>query len=232
MKKFIFLAVCLLVVCVYFSCSNKRSEKPKVLVFSLTKGFHHESIPDGIAAVQKLGKENNFDVDTTTNADMFTDSTLKNYSAVIFLSTTGDVLNYRQETAFERYIQAGGGFVGVHSATDTEYDWGWYGRLVGGYFNGHPKPQKAKFIIKDKDFIATKFFTDTVWERTDELYNFKKLNPDLHVLITIDESSYEGGTNGAFHPMAWYHDFDGGRAFYTELGHTKESYTEPNYLKH
>src|SRR5690348_373077 len=124
--------------CFYFSCSNKRSEKPRVLVFSLTKVFHHASIPNGIAAIQKLGQENGFDVDTTTNPDMFNDSTLKNYSAVIFLSTTGDVLNYRQEAAFERYIQAGGGFVGVHSATDTEYDWGWYGRLVGGYFYDHP----------------------------------------------------------------------------------------------
>jgi glucose/arabinose dehydrogenase/type 1 glutamine amidotransferase/cytochrome c551/c552 len=220
------------VACLYFSCSNKRNEKPKVLVFSLTKGFHHESIPDGIAAIQKLGQENGFDVDTTTNPEMFNDSTLKNYSAVIFLNTTGNVLDYRQEAAFERYIQAGGGFVGVHSATDTEYDWGWYGRLVGGYFNGHPEPQQAKFIIKDKDHPSTKFFTDTIWQRTDELYNFKKLNPDVHVLITIDESSYKGGTNGAFHPMAWYHDYDGGRAFYTEMGHTKESYTEPNYLKH
>ena len=228
----IHLSIVFALACLYFSCSNKRDEKPRVLVFSLTKGFHHESIPDGIAAIQKLGQENGFDVDTTTNPEMFNDSTLKKYSAVIFLSTTGNVLDYKQEAAFERYIQAGGGFVGVHAATDTEYDWGWYGRLVGGYFNGHPVPQQAKFIIKDKDHPSTKFFTDTIWQRTDELYNFKKLNPDIHVLITIDESSYKGGTNGAFHPMAWYHDYDGGRAFYTEMGHTKESYTEPNYLKH
>ncbi len=220
------------VACFYFSCSHKRSEKPRVLVFSLTKGFHHESIPNGIAAIQKLGQENGFDVDTTTNPEMFTDSTLKKYSAVIFLNTTGDVLDYRQEAAFERYVQSGGGFVGVHSATDTEYDWGWYGRLVGSYFSGHPQIQQAKFIIKDKSQPSTKFFTDTIWQRTDEFYNFKKLNPDVHVLVTIDESSYQGGTNGAFHPMAWYHDYDGGRAFYTEMGHTKESYTEPNYLKH
>lgn len=218
--------------CCYFSCSHKRSEKPRVLVFTLTKGFHHESIPEGIAAIQKLGSENNFDVDTTTDPQMFNDSTLKKYSAVIFLNTTGDVLDYRQEAAFERYIQAGGGFVGVHSATDTEYDWGWYGRLVGAYFNGHPVPQQAKFIIRDRSHPSTKFFTDTVWQRTDELYNFKKINPDLHVLVTIDENSYKGGTNGAVHPMAWYHEYDGGRAFYTEMGHTKESYTEPNYLKH
>jgi len=195
-------------------------------------GFHHASIPVGIDAIIKLGQENGFDVDTTTNSDKFNDDTLKQYSAVIFLSTTGHVLDYRQRAAFERYIQAGGGFVGVHAATDTEYDWGWYGRLVGAYFNGHPKPQEAKFIIKDRNFPATKFFKDTVWTRTDELYNFKKINPDIHVLVTIDEKSYEGGTNGAFHPMSWYHDYDGGRSFYTEMGHTDESYSEPLYLKH
>ncbi len=231
MKRICFLLLAVFT-CFIFSCSNKRNGKPLVLVFTKTTGFRHSSIPNGIAAIQKLGQENNFDVDTTENADIFNDDSLKKYSAVIFLNTTGDVLNYRQEAAFERYIQAGGGFVGVHSATDTEYDWGWYGRLVGGYFNGHPKIQQAKFIIKDKNQPSTDFFTDTSWQRTDELYNFKKLNPDVHVLITIDEKSYTGGTNGDYHPMAWYHDYDGGRAFYTELGHTEESYTEENYLKH
>lgn len=232
MRKAIPLFVLAIIVIFYASCSSKRSGKPRVLVFSKTSGFRHSSIPAGKAAIMKLGAENGFDVDTTEDAEMFNEDSLKNYAAVIFLNTTEDVLNYKEEAAFERYIQAGGGYVGVHAATDTEYDWGWYGRLVGAYFNGHPEQQKAKFIIKDKDFIATKFFTDTVWERFDELYNFKKISPDIHVLITIDESSYKGGTNGPFHPMAWYHEFDGGRAFYTELGHTDESYAEPNYLKH
>lgn len=217
---------------IYFSCSETRTGKPKVLVFSKTAGFKHASIPNGIAAIQKLGSKNGFEVDTTKNAAYFNEDSLKQYAAVIFLNTTGDVLNAREEAAFERYIQAGGGFAGIHAATDTEYDWKWYGRLVGAYFNGHPKTQQAKFIIKDRDFAATSFFKDTVWLRTDELYNFKDINPDVHVLITIDETSYEGGTNGAFHPMSWYHEYDGGRAFYTELGHTEESYTEENYLKH
>ena len=124
---------------IFSSCSHKRPGKPKILVFSKTAGFHHESIADGIAAIQKLGRQNNFDVDTTTDADLFNDDSLKQYSAVVFLSTTGDVLdNYRQEAAFERYIQAGGGYVGIHAATDCEYDWGWYGRLVGAYFFDHP----------------------------------------------------------------------------------------------
>ncbi len=239
MKKFFALAIPVLITCLYFSCSNKRSEKPKVLVFSLTRGFHHESIPDGIAAIQKLGQENNFDVDTTTNPEMFNDSALKNYSAVIFLSTTGDVLNYRQEAAFERYIQAGGGFVGVHAAADTEYDWGWYGRLVGGYFYDHPgihdsfpNVQPGVFDVVDQSFIATKHLPKQ-WKRTDEFYSYKKLDTaNLHVLITIDENSYHGGKRMGNHPMAWYHEYDGGRAFYTNLGHTKESYTEPDYVKH
>jgi len=231
MKKILWLSL-LAIICIIASCSKKRSGKPRVLVFSKTAGFRHASIPNGIAAIKKLGAENGFDVDTTENAGWFNEDSLKKYSAVIFLNTTGDALNNRQEIAFERYIQSGGGFVGIHAATDTEYDWGWYGRLVGAYFVSHPKPQKAKFIIKDKNFAATSFFKDSIWERTDELYNYKKLNPDVKVLITIDESSYEGGTNGAYHPMAWYHDYDGGRAFYTEMGHTEESYTEENYLKH
>jgi cytochrome c len=239
MKKIFALAIIALSLCLYFSCNNKRSEKPKVLIFSLTKGFHHESIPDGIAAIQKLGQENNFDVDTTTNPEMFTDSVLKQYSAVIFLCTTGDVLDYRQEAAFERYIQAGGGFVGVHSATDTEYDWGWYGRLVGAYFYDHPgihdtfpNVQPAVLTVVDQNFIATKHLPKE-WKRTDEYYSYKKMDStDVHVLITIDENTYHGSRHIGYHPMAWYHDYDGGRAFYTELGHTKESYTEPDYVKH
>lgn len=231
MKQYILLALTA-ITCLAISCSKKRSGKPRVLVFTKTAGFVHASIPKGVTAIQKLGSENGFDVDTTSNAAYFNEDSLEKYSTVIFLNTTGDVLDHRQEIAFERYIQAGGGFAGIHSATDTEYDWGWYGRMVGGYFESHPKPQTAKFIIKDKSIAATGFFTDTVWQHTDELYNFKKLNPDVKVILTIDESTYEGGTNGAFHPMSWYHEYDGGRAFYTALGHTDEAYSDPTYLKH
>ena len=223
------LACCLL----FVSCDNKRAGKPKVLVFSKTMGFKHASIPSGIAAIQKLGNENNFEVDTTKNAALFEEDILKEYSAVIFLSTTANVLDHKQEAAFERYIQAGGGFVGVHAATDTEYDWNWYGKLVGAYFQSHPRgTPEADFIIKDKNFVATNFFTDSIWHRTDEMYNFKKMNPDVNVVLTIDESTYEGGENGDYHPMSWYHEYDGGRAFYTALGHTDESFSEENYLKH
>lgn len=217
---------------------GKRASKPRVLVFSKTKGWHHSSIPNGVAAVRKLGIENNFDVDTTTDASKFDEENLKKYATVVFMSTTGDVLDPRQEVAFERYIQAGGGYVGVHSAADTEYDWGWYGRLVGGYFYDHPgihdtarNVQQGMLNVVDQTNISTKHLPKQ-WQRTDEFYSFKKLATDTKVLITLDESTYNGGKKMGNHPMTWYHEFDGGRAFYTALGHTEESYTDPAYLKH
>ena len=139
-------------------------------------------------------------------------------------------INY-QENAFERYIQAGGGFVGIHAATDAEYQWGWYTRLVGAHFLSHPEQQEAVLNVVDKNHISTKHLPDP-WKRKDEWYNFKQLNKDVNVLIKIDEKSYKGGANGDNHPMAWYHEYDGGRAFYTALGHVDESYQEENFLKH
>jgi type 1 glutamine amidotransferase len=205
--------------------------KPKVLIFSKTNGYHHASIAAGIVAIQKLGAENGFDVDTTTDSTRFRKKILKKYAALIFLSPTGKVFGPEEETALQGYIHHGGGFVGIHAATDCEYNWQWYGDLVGGYFKSHPKQQQAKIIVVDKNNPATKDLPDT-WERWDEWYNFKYLNPDIKVLLKIDETSYTGGANGDNHPMAWYHDFEGGRAFYTELGHTDESYSDPKYLGH
>jgi type 1 glutamine amidotransferase len=217
-----------------FLINSTNAMRPnKVLLFSKTKGFKHKSIPVGIKAIQKLGNENGFIVDTTTNAELFTERNLKQYKAVIFLSPTGDVLNDTQQMAFEKYIQAGGGFVGIHSATDCEFDWAWYGNLVGAYFSSHPKQQMAVLKVTDANHIATKLLP-TSWQRFDEWYNYKWMAPDLKVLLTIDETSYDAGKDkmGANHPMAWYHNYDGGRAFYTALGHTDESYVEPLFLQH
>jgi glucose/arabinose dehydrogenase/cytochrome c551/c552 len=241
MKRFSFLVQCLIPLIVLFfaigSCSQ-RSGPPKVLVFSKTAGFYHNSIPSGRTAIQKLGAENGFEVDTTTNANMFTEDTLKQYSAVIFLSTTGDVLNHYQEADFRRYIEAGGGYAGIHAAADTEYHWGWYGRLVGGYFVDHPgindphhNVQEGTLHVQDGSHSTTEFLPKQ-WTRTDEWYSYNNLNEQVNVLMTLDEDSYKGGTDMGTHPIAWYHEFDGGRAFYTGLGHTKESFTEKQYLKH
>lgn len=229
MKRLILLS---LVVLTLIGCSKKRNGNPTLLVFTKTAGFVHASIPDGVKAIKKLGEENNFNIEVSDDASNFNDDYLGQFSAVVFLNTTGDVLNSREENAFERYIQAGGGYVGIHAAADTEYDWNWYGRLAGAYFLSHPHIQEADFHIKDKTHGSTNFFTEDVWTRTDELYNYKKIYDGINVLITIDETTYEGGENGENHPMSWYHAYDGGRSFYTGLGHTKESFSEPQFLQH
>jgi cytochrome c len=204
------------------------TDKPRILVFSKTKGFRHESIKAGKDAIQKLGSENGFEVDTTENSAYFNEDSLKNYRAVVFLSTTGDVLDFQQQNAFKRFIQAGGGYVGIHAAADTEYDWWWYGKMVGAYFKSHPQQQKAKLIKVKTDKLDQK--TPEPWDRFDEWYNYKNISDKINVLYKLDESSYQGGENGTDHPIVWYHEFDGGRVFYTGMGHTNESFQEKEFV--
>jgi cytochrome c len=211
-----------------FAISCKQ-EKSRILVFSKTAGYRHASIPDGKKALMELGKKNGIEVDTTEDASKFNEDNLKQYNAIVFLSTTLDVLDPVQQADFKRFIEAGGGFVGIHAAADTEYEWPWYGKLVGAYFKSHPKTQEAKFI-KNQDFGKTNL--PDVWLRTDELYNYKNIDSSVNVILKLDESSYEGGENGKNHPIAWYHEYEGGRAFYTGLGHTNESYTDSLFLSH
>ncbi len=232
-KVFYFLVLSIGILFMGCSDTEQRTGKPKILVFSKTMGFKHSSIPAGMAAIQKLGDAHGFEVDTTKAAETFNDESLQPYSAVVFLSTTGNVLDHVQEAAFERYIQAGGGYVGIHAAADTEYDWGWYSKLAGAQFLSHPAgTPEADFHIVDTKFEATAHFTDSIWRRKDEIYNYKKINPEVNVVMTVDESTYEGGKNGEDHPFAWYHEYDGGRAFYTGAGHTDETYSEELFLKH
>jgi cytochrome c len=204
----------------------------KVLVFSKTAAFRHDSIPDGIAALRTLGTKNNFAVDTTEDAAAISDANLVQYKAVVFLSTTGDILDASQQSAFEGYIRGGGGFVGIHSTSDTEYSWPWYGALVGAYFAGHPSIQSATIKVADQIHPSTESLPKR-WVRTDEWYDFQS-NPRgrVHVLATLDEQTYSGGMMGFDHPIAWCHEYDGGRAWYTGGGHTKESYSEPLFLTH
>lgn len=214
------------------SCSTStRKGNPKILIFSKTEGYHHKCIARGVQSITTLCKSNDIDVYSTETSDSFTEEELAQYAAVLFFNTTGDVLDHKHEAAFERYIQAGGGYVGIHAASDTEYKWAWYGELAGAYFVSHPKIQEAKFVVEDTVFQATNFLPSD-WIRSDEIYNLNIVNEDVNVVLSVDETSYEGGTNGNEHPMAWYHEYDGGRAFYTALGHTEESYSEDLFMRH
>lgn len=203
-----------------------------VLVFSKTAGFRHDSIDEGVAEIQALGAANDFSVVHTEDAAFFNAANLAPFEAVVFLLTTGDVLNTAQETAFQNYIRAGGGYVGVHSAADTEHGWAWYGDLVGAYFVNHPAIQQATIKVADHVHASTAHLPDR-WVRTDEWYNYT-VNPrgNVHVLATLDETTYSGGGMGFDHPISWYKYFEGGRSWYTGLGHTAASYAEPLFRNH
>ncbi len=205
-----------------------------VLVFSRTTGFRHDSIDEGIAAIQALGAANDFTVTATEDPTAMNDGNLAQFEVLVFLSTTGDILNTTQQGAVERYINDGGGWVGIHSAADTEYSWPFYGGLVGAYFQSHPAIQTATIKVADQVHPASEHLPDR-WVRTDEWYNFQA-NPrrNVHVLMTLDETTYSPGTGamGFDHPISWVQEYQGGRSFYTALGHTAASYSEPLYRQH
>ncbi|WP_405621382.1 ThuA domain-containing protein [Streptomyces sp. NBC_01511] len=201
----------------------------KVLVFSKTAGFRHDSIPVGTQTIRDLGAANNFTVTATEDSNAFTTANLANFKAVVFLSTTGDVLNASQQTALQGYVDGGGGYFGIHAAADTEYDWPQYQQLVGAWFKSHPAIQQATVKNEDRSHAATSHLGQT-WSRTDEWYNYRtNPRPQVRVLQSLDESSYSGGEMSGDHPITWCHPQGNGRSFYTGLGHTQESYADPAF---
>ncbi|WP_223583213.1 ThuA domain-containing protein [Sphingobacterium sp. GVS05A] len=215
----------------FFAMTMTAIAQKRVLIFSKTQGFRHSSIEKGAQVLKQLLDKEKIASDHSEDAGLFTDQGLKKYDAIIFLSTTGNILDEPQQDAFVRYIQSGKGFVGIHAATDTEFDWPWYNGLVGAYFASHPAVQNAKIDVVDRKNIATKHL-DPVWWHKDEWYNFKDVKEGLHVLMNLDEKSYNGGKMGDHHPISWSQNYDGGKVFYTGLGHTEESYDEPAFQKH
>ena len=213
------------------------AESPRVLVFSRTTGYRHASIEPGIEAIRAIGREDGFAVEATEDPAVFAPGGLDGYDAIVFLSTTEDVLDEGQQEVFAAYIRGGGAFVGVHAASDTEYDWPWYGRLVGAYFAGHPNDPNVRegiLHVADADHPSTATLPDP-WVREDEWYDFGELEPGLHVLLEVDETSYKRTDENpvaSLRPIAWFHEFDGGRSWYTGLGHTSESFAEPAFLEH
>jgi uncharacterized protein len=199
----------------------------QILVFHKTAEFRHDSIEPAIQTLQELADGLQLEVTATEDAAVFTPESLESFDVVVFLNTTGDVLDESQQTAMEQFIQAGRGFVGIHSAADTEYEWEWYGGLTGAFFDSHPEPQEAIVDIVEPEHPAVADLPEQ-FERYDEWYNFQSL-PDTNVTIlaTVDESTYEGGNMGEPHPIVWAREYDGGRAVYIGFGHTSETFSEP-----
>ncbi len=203
-----------------------------VMIFSNTEESLQNLIEAGVETIKALGFEHDFGVFATENADYLHSDSLQHFRTVVFFNTIPDVLTAEQQKGLMAYIQSGGGWVGVHSAADTEYNWNWYGGLVGAYFSSHSEVQPADIIVTDRFHPSTKGLP-MLWNHTDEWQNYTiNPRPNVHVLAVVKESSYEGGTMGDDHPIAWAHHYDGGRAWYTGLGNTVESYEDPYMRSH
>jgi len=210
---------------------GQENDASSLLIFTKTEGYRHQSIPAGTKEIEQIAAQHNIKTVHTENAAYFHPDTLARFDAVVFLNTTGNTFNEQQEKALKQFMQAGGGFMGIHAATDIEFNCPWFGKMVGAYFDSHPQIQKANITVTNKDHPSTSFLPDR-WIRTDEWYNYKSISKEITVLMNLEESSYEGGTNGEQHPIAWYHEFQGGKVIYTGGGHTKESYSDSLFRRH
>jgi type 1 glutamine amidotransferase len=221
------------------SCASTGPDDPaaRILLFTRTEGFRHDSIEPAVAALLRLAASAGAAADATEDPDALDADKLERYAVVVFLMTTGDVLDPPQENALMDFVRRGGGYVGVHSATDTEYDWPWYGQLVGAYFAGHPSNpgvREGVLRVTAPEHPAARGLP-TPWVRSDEWYEFRSVQPGLTPLLEIDETSYKRASENPSplpRPVAWFREFEGGRSFYTALGHTRESWDDPLFLAH
>src|SRR5688572_11319776 len=224
-----------------FSASVVAQKQFKALLVTTTKGWHHESLHAGVLAIQQLGVRNFFDVTLWENPNGFNDKYLEQFQVVIFLNTTGDIFDTAQQKVMERFIKSGKGFVGIHSASDTEYDWEWYTKMVGRMFQIHPAVQTAKLKVLDPKFPGLQDFADgKLW--TDEWYDFTpEKTTGLNYILAVDETTYNAKVSwgakksegmGQMHPISWYHNYDGGRSFYTALGHIPVVFSDQAFLNH
>lgn len=219
------------------SCTKSQQEEDSpntnlnVLIFSKTTAFRHESIESGGAALKSYFEAKGLAAIQSEDSSFFSNNQLFPFDVVIFFNTTGNILDSVQQESLVQHVKSGKGFVGIHSASDTEYDWPWYAGLVGAQFANHPDIQQAAVVKADTSHLSTKQLPAR-WIRTDEWYNFKQIPVNVNILLTADETTYQGGEHSANHPLSWYHSYDGGRSFYTAMGHTVESYQDTMFLEH
>ena len=217
----------------------------KILVYTKNgKGYVHDNIPYAVKCIQKLGVENGFKVDVSDTPTVFTENNLKQYTLLLFPSTNNDVFDTdEQRLVFRRYIQSGGGFVGLHSVTGTERNWKWFKMMVGGSFVWHAKNQKFNVKVIEPTHPTVQGLPK-VWEKKDECYFAKELYPGTKVVMAHDITSLDWNTADStkirqfsapfseLYPAVWHHQFDGGNIWITALGHDKENYEDPTYIRH
>ncbi|NVN19048.1 ThuA domain-containing protein [Muricauda sp. HICW] len=221
----------LFLLAIIFPLMTWGQKADRILIFTKTRGYAHASIPAGVEAMQEIAAKRNIQVDTTSNVEWFTSEKLKPYAALVFISTNGSVLNEEQREAFKEYIHSGGGFMGVHGASAGARTWPWYQEMVGGAFSSHPEPKEGVLLRGNLLHPINRDFPEhMVWK--DEWYNFSQVEEGLTILLWADEASYIGGEYGKNHPIAWIRDFEGGRSFYTALGHFSYHFTDAIFRKH
>ena len=246
MIKKLFILIAFITSCVVVSAQKVNWKNVKVLVYTKNgKGYVHDNIPFAAAAIQNFGKQYGFKVDTSSNPAVMTDANLKQYTMLIFPSTNNDIFDTdAQRLAFRRYIQAGGGLVGIHSVTGTERNWTWFKMMLGGTFSWHAIFQKFTVRVINTGHPSMKG-TPAVWEKEDECYFAKEMYPGPQTLMvndfsTIDTSNIKqkellkkhAGNYAKYYPAAWVYDFDGGYTWCTTLGHDKKDYSDKTYLSH
>lgn len=233
--RYIYLVIVLLIIS---SCKKEevpgtpppQPESPSnVLILTETAGFRHSSIDAGVAMFLQHKEAWDITVEVAGDSKRLL-SSMDSIDVLVLLSTTGNYLSNNEQTALQSYVVDGGAILAIHAATDAEYDWPWYRQMLGGQFDNHPAIQEANCTRAIANELTNGL--PMVWKRTDEWYNFKNLQTDNNVLITIDESSYSGGTNGDDHPMVWSREFEGSKVFYTAMGHTEASYSEELFIRH
>jgi uncharacterized protein len=242
MKKRRLFVISSLIFFLFVGVTTSVLAKKKVLIYTKNgKGFVHDNIANSVKVITQLCVNNNIEVYATDDPAHFTEQNLKQYSALIFSNTNNKTFDTdEQKLALQRYIKAGGSFVGVHIASGSERDWPWFSKMVGGRFKRHPKRQDFDVRVLDKNHLSTNFLPDPYRREMDECYYLDNLNPDMHVLLAADLTTvedekmqeYPANTFGKYFPLAWCHDFDGGHQWYSALGHSIEHYDDPVFQMH
>lgn len=241
MKNYLVALICFSIVALGCQAQNDKPdfEKPiNVLVFTKTVGFRHESISSGLKMLYDHSKKQNWVITATENSQLLRDDFLSNFDVAVFLNPTGDAICDAGQAAFEKWMDSGKGFVGIHAAADFEYDWPYYGKLCGAYFKTHPASQEATVVFENTDHPAMKPFNGMKSYTTfDEWYTFKQNpRPNVNVLATLDESSIKKFKNDDFrmgdHPIIWWHENNAVRSFYTGFGHTHEAFQDTLIQEH
>lgn len=231
----------MIVLCIMMGMSMSVAQQTSVLIYTKNgEGYVHDNIEASVTALQKICSKHNIETEVSDDPSVFTDENLRRFHVIIFSNTNNEGFDTdEQRKAFVRYIRAGGGFMGIHSACASERQWPWFWANMGGFFVRHPKLQEFDIKIVDADHASTSFLPDT-WAWEDECYLMNHLNPDINILLAVDLRTieddqideYPGDTFGNYFPLAWYHEFEGGRQFYTALGHKIEHYDDPNFVRH